>query len=133
MNRKYGFAIIDVILALVLVSALTAVVYTYTFKTNELDSLKNYSSVVQEVFAHVKTCNLEVAQHLNVYPTCAQIAERFNDHLNGTNGAELWTFPPNWTVTTDNSGSNYGFYVTIPGANDGNPMLVTTCTQGVLI
>jgi hypothetical protein len=104
--KQRGFAIVDVIVAIVLTAAVVGTGLAYIYKTNpqSITATTNYVSLAQEVGAHLKTCLLTVAHNDTplIPPTCQEVFDCWDSHMPGGT-ANQWTFgplPPGWSLSS---------------------------------
>lgn len=130
LTKTKGFALIDVIVAITLVTAIAVAGVSYVMKNQSLIlKATNASTITQEFTAYVYTCMQEAAhnkstQYGNDVPlNCEDIGLCINSHLPGSVGnIPKWELEPGWTIevlphdgTLDSDSSDVTFMISVTG------------------
>lgn len=105
MLKVKGFALIDVIVAVVLVGAIAAASITYVYKNQALVAeMSGATFVNEELMAHVIACTQEAAHNKQTAsgenPSCEDVGICVQNHLDGpVNGTPQWSLDPSWTFS----------------------------------
>lgn len=105
-KRFKGFALIDVIIAIILVGAISISAVNYVYRQADLQLAgQNTVTAAQELMALLYVCMQETAHNSitaqgdSYQLTCADVGACVDNHVNGLNGATQWELPAGASVT----------------------------------